>query len=157
MRIGEHHYASLPCTTEASTEIDVSSAADILSLHPAAPIRVLRWGLICTAAIVAGTGQAELDHTTHDEDGTPTRSAGSGGQNLAFAATKVGGIIYVRPDEEILVRPGDFLSMQISTGATSGNGIPFIEYQQLPMDLLGETSLFSDDATTRMVDASEDI
>ena len=155
MRIGEH----LIATTAA--HVDVNSAADHLILQLPVPFRVIRWGFVVTVAFDAATFQAELDHITYDELGAPTRSAGSGGYNLAMDVDKViGNVLYVEPATEVLVRPGDHVNIQISSGATAGDAYPFIEYQILPFDALGETAFFPDVDTTstnRMVDAKEAI
>lgn len=150
MRLGEHFHSI------AGSQAALDAGADVLTFRPAAPVRIVRWG--ATISVALDTTQdliAKLDHTTHDQTGSATRSDGSGGQNLTVAADQVvGAVVYAEPSSEIIVRPGDFVTIQVTQAATAGDGFPFIEYQQLPFDTEGLTAKFSDDATSRVTDGS---
>lgn len=147
MRIGQYDYAI------ASAADTLSATGDSLEFRPACPVRVSRWGYLVSVAVVHNSMAAELNLTTHDEDGTATETAQD--ETLLLAANAVvGEILYVRPAEEIICRPGDFLQIEVTSAATSGAGFGFIEYQPLPIDLYGLTGLFSDDATARFTNVT---
>ncbi len=136
--------------------VNLNSTGDVLTLRFPVPVQIVHWGVVATVAVVTNADlDAELDLSTHDSDGTPTRSDGSGGQNLIIdAAMVVGEVAYVQPTSAIIVRPGDFATFQISTGATSGNGIPWIEYQILPFQYDGQQAMYSGNASLRMTNST---
>lgn len=145
MRIGENHFA-----VSASAD-DMSGTGDSLEFRPAMPIKVLRWGLMASVAIVHHDLAAELNLTTHSAAGAATETAQD--ETLLMAADAVvGEMLYVRPTEEIICRPGDILQIEITHAATSGNAYGWIEYQVLPNDLEGLLGRFSDDTTARFTD-----
>ena len=149
MRIGENNFV-----VSASAD-DLSGTGDSLDFRPAMPIKVMRWGIIASVAVVHNSMAVELNLTTHSEAGAATETAQA--QTLLMAADAVvGEILYVQPAAgvEIICRPGDILQIEITSAATSGNGYGFIEYQPLPNDLLGLLGQFSDDATARFTDLS---
>jgi hypothetical protein len=148
MRIGEYGYA-----VSASAD-DLSATGDSLEFRPGAPVRVIRWGLIASVAVVHNSCAAELNLTTHSSAGAATETA-SGGKTLLMAADAVvGEVLYVEPTSEVICRAGDILQIEITSAATSGSAYGFIEYQQLPTDLNGVNGRFSDDTTARYTDLS---
>lgn len=123
-------------TLVEAAESALDALADIAIFRfGASPVRILRWGVVVsveldnTAALVA-----KLDHSTHDAAGAVTRSDGSGGADLLGAGTDpVGTVLYVEPITEIIVNSGDFLTMQVTTAGTAGDGWAFVECQELPL------------------------
>jgi hypothetical protein len=138
MRIGQNDFA-----VSASAD-DLSGTGDSITFYPAVPVRVVRWGLICSTAVVHNSMAAELNLSTYDGATTVTETA-SGGTTLLMAADAViGEVLYVEPTSEVVCRPGDFLQIEITVAATSGSGYGFIEYQPLPNDPTGVLGSFPD-------------
>jgi len=141
----------------AASVAALDATADVLTFRASFPCRVVRFGALVS---VACTGDAviALDRTTHVAAGTPTRADAVGGKTLDSDAQEVGTVIYAEPDEEVIVKPGDILHLQVTNAFTAGDGFPFIQYQQLNWDKTGPNSKFADATpTTRLVDGSTDV
>jgi len=135
---------------------DASSAAACLTFWPDTPVRVLRWGLICTVVWV-GDGIVTLTHSPYIAAGTTTPDATAGTTGTGTVTTSVAGIIhYVEPTTEVLCKPADSLIMTVTNAWTSGNFVPFIQYQKLNWDDTGVNAQFADATPTfgKLVDVS---
>ncbi len=125
-------------------------------------IRINRWGFLCSVAWDVAAFVAKLDHTTHDKAGSATRSDGSGGFNATLSVDQVvGSLVHVIPGggkealllddgagDELIVKPGDFLTFQVTSAMTAGDGYPFVEFQVLNFDDQSLRSEFSDEDGT---------
>ncbi len=151
--------------------MDSAASLTVFRNTGAHPLRILRWGGLCSVAWDVGSFVCKLDHTTHAKDGTPTRSDGSGGFNAALTVDQVvGSLFYVTcggdkdsssidATGEIILKPGDFLTIQITTQMSAGDGYFFIDYQNMNFDDNGLNSEFSEEDGTdasklRIVDAA---
>lgn len=149
MRGGEHLFWSPTVQT-----LDATGDKGIFTAQ-AAPIKVARWGVVMTVAGDVGAFAMTLDQTTHSESGGVTRSDGSGGTTLALTVDNfIGSVAYAVPSSELILRPGDFFTFQITTAMTAGDGYTFLEYQQLPFSYQGLMAMASDDLTNRITNGS---
>ena len=147
MRLGEHHVFY-------DADHDMSSATDALEMYPVGPIRIIRWGFMSKTLIDIASMSAELNVSTYDGATTATETASGGKVLTPSADTVIGEMIYCEPSTEVIVRSGDLVQIEVTAAASSGTGVPFVEYQQLPFDKLGETALFNDDSTNKLTDCS---
>lgn len=165
MRLGEIQNF----TFAAQVALDAAADVGVYRNTGAAPVRVLRWGFLCSVAWDVAAFAAELDHTTHANDGTPTRSAGSGGFDIALTVDQVVGsgvFATVGGDRttgtanldatgELIIKPGDFVTFQVSSAMTAGDGFPFIHVQNMNFDDEGPNSEFSEeDGTKRLTNGA---
>ena len=146
------------------TQRALDAAADIGVFRNtgAHPIRLLRWGFLCSVAWDVAAFVAKLDVTTHDKAGAATRSDGAGGFNIALTVDQVvGSIVYatVGGDKdtgtanldatgEIIIKPGDFATFQVTSAMTAGDGHPFVDFQNMNFDDESLNSEFSDEDGT---------
>lgn len=141
--------------------LDVQSDIGTFRNISAHPIRIHRWGFVCTVAWNCTAALiAKLDHTTYDKAGTSTRSDGSGGFNLTAVVNQVvGSVVYVTPGGdknsasidatgEFIMKPGDLVTFQVTQAMTAGDGHPFIEFQNMNFDDVSLRSEFSDEDGT---------
>lgn len=158
MRLGEHQSWVDP--TERA--LDATASIGEFRNTGAHPILINRWGFLCSVAWDVAAFVAKLDHTTHDKAGTPTRSDGSGGFNAALTVDQVvGSLVFVtvggdnvtgRADLDatgkLILKPGDFLTFQVTAAMTAGDGHPFVDFQNMNFDDNGLNSEFSDEDGT---------
>jgi len=127
-------------------------------------LRIHRWGFICSVAWDVAAFVAKLDHSQHDKLGavSPARTDGSGGFNIALTVDQVvGSTVYATPGGdkdtgtanldatgELLLKPGDFLTFQVTAAMTAGDGFPFVHFQNLNFDDNSLRSEFSDEDGT---------
>lgn len=122
--------------TQVETAVSaLDAAADIAIFRfGCAPAKILRWGVVVSVDAIDNTAALviALDHTTHSDAGAVTRTNAVGGATLLGAGTDpIGTTLYVEPVTEIIVNSGDFLTMEVTSAATAGDGFAFIEYQEL--------------------------
>ncbi len=154
MRVGDN-------LEEIGAVFDLNTTGDAMAFRVSTPIRVVRWGIITSTALVGAAATLALDRTTHAVDGTPSRVDAVGGKTLTLAVdASIGRVYYAEPDEgptnEVILKPGDILHIDgLTAQGTSGSGYPFIQYHKLNWDDTGENADFDDATpTNRMVDGS---
>jgi hypothetical protein len=138
----------------AGAAYNMASAADTACiLTPVFPVEIISFGFIVTTALVSATEfVAKLDLRPSAGSDTSRGDGDLGTLTLTAAqiviATAVGSVVRSRPDTlstafvtaspgpvegAMVVLPGQQAVIQVTTAlATSGQGIPFIEYRFLP-------------------------
>lgn len=158
MRLGEHQ----SFTDATQRALDSTGDIGVFRNTGAHPLRINRWGFLCSVAWDVDAFVAKLDHTTHALDGTPTRSDGSGGFNATLSVDQVvGSLVFVTvggdnvtgtanldATGELILKPGDFLTFQVTSAMTAGDGHPFVDYQNMNFDDVGRNSEFSEEDGT---------
>jgi hypothetical protein len=131
------------------------SAKVLATLVPSVPCRIIRWGItVHLDTFVFGSGVVQLLHTTHAEDGTISEAA-AGTATLTLIDAAEGSVLYCEPTSEVIVKPGDAIDVDLTTGGTSGDIAGFIQYQQLNWDESGDNANYSDATpTNRLTDCS---
>ena len=137
-------------------EHDATSESDALIFKASCPIVITRFGALISVEVTGTSAIMACDVTRHAADGTPTREDAAGGVTCTIVADEVGAVHYADPTEEILVKPGDIVHLQVTTGmGTAGDFIPFIQYRRLNWDKTGANANFNDATpTSRMVDGT---
>ncbi len=137
-------------------EHDATSATDALIFKASTPMRIVRFGAIISVEVTGTSAIMVCDVTRHAADGTPTREDAAGGKSCTIVADEVGAVHYCDPDEEILIKPGDIVHLQVTTAmGTAGDFIPFIQYQKLNWAPDGDNANFNDATpTSRLVDGT---
>ncbi len=138
---------------------DLTGTGDAMAFRTSTPIRVIRWGIITSTAIVGTDATLALDHTTHEADASVTREDAAGTNYLTVEAEAgIGAVFYAEPaaNDEVTCKPGDILHIDgLTVIGTSGSGYPFIQYQKLNWDKTGANANYSDSTpTTRMYDGN---
>jgi hypothetical protein len=140
--------------TMAGAAYDMAAAADTACiLTPILPVEIVSFGFIITTALVSATSfVAKLDKRPAAGSDTDRGDGDLGTLTLTAAqivlAAEVGSVVRSQPDRletafaaaspgptegAMVVLPGEQAVVQVTTAlATSGQGIPFIEYRFLP-------------------------
>jgi hypothetical protein len=119
-----------------------------VTLTPSLPCRIVRWGIINHLdAWVFGSAVIQLLQTTHAANGGITEAA-AGTTTMTEQDLTEGEVLYVTPSSEVIVKPGDAIDVDMTTGGTSGDIIGFIQYQQLNWDDSGNNATFNDSTRT---------
>ncbi len=154
MRVGDNLAHSPVAVTHGL--IDVNATGVALTFRPSTPARIIRFGMTCFVE-VTGTAIVELQLVTHALDGTPSSATQVGGTELAGVAKEVGAVQYCNLTEEVIVKPGDVATLNVSGGWTAGDGILWLHYQMLNWDITGDNANYSDATpATRMFDVSSE-
>jgi len=135
---------------------DGTSAAAALTFWPDAPVRVVRWGIICHVDLTGVGGTASLYPDPYIAAGTTTQDTTAGTTTLTGAACEAGVIQYVEPTTDVLCKAGDTLSVVVTGAFDAGDLFAFIQYQRLNWDDTGENAQFADATPTygKLVDVS---
>lgn len=152
MRVGDN-------IEEISAQITLDATGDKLTFRTSTPIRIVRFGVNVSIALVGTNGRLYIDRTTHIADGTASRADQIGGRSCDIAASNVGSVFYAEPDEEVILKPGDIVFLALDTAiGTSGDGFAWIQYQKLNWDIDSPNADFADAvATNRMTDGGADV
>ena len=140
--------------TMAGAAYNMAAAADTACiLTPVFPVEIISFGFIVTTALISATAfLASLDKRIAAGSDTGRGDGDLGTLSLTAAqiviATAVGSVVRSRPDSlaaafptvtpgpveaAYVVLPGQQAVLQVNTAlATSGQGIPFIEYRAIP-------------------------
>jgi hypothetical protein len=152
MRVGDN--------LETHAAIHDHQAGILAILTPSVPCRIIRWGItVHLDHFDSGSAVIALHHQTHAEDGTISEDTAAGTKLLGITDTdyKEGAVLYCEPSTEIIVKPGDSIDINMTTGGTAGDIVGFIQYQQLNWDKTGENANWNDATpTNRMTDLSAD-
>ena len=120
----------------------------MMELRPSTPIRVV------LDAWDAGSNVISLEARTHNAAGTLAAGVTVGGVTLVPVDGNEGTVFYAEPVDEVIVKPGDFIEVEITTAGTAGDLRAFIQYQLLNWDVNSDRGDFSDATpTSRMVDS----
>ena len=127
----------------------------MMELRPSTPIRIVRFGvLVVLDAWDAGSNVISLEARTHNAAGTLAAGVTVGGVTLVPVDGNEGTVFYAEPVDEVIVKPGDFIEVEITTAGTAGDLRAFIQYQLLNWDPTSDRADFSDATpTNRMVDS----
>ena len=150
MRVGDN-------LEEIGAVYDLTGSGDAMAFRTSTPVRVVRWGMISSTAIVGTSAVLALDQTTHEADASVTRTDAVGTTVLTIPANAgIGQVFYCEPTTEVLLKPGDILHIDGTTViGTSGSAYPFIQYQKLNWDDTGANANYSDATpTSRMTNGS---
>ena len=135
---------------------DANSATEALVYRPTTPILIVRFGFVVGVDLTT-SGSLELQRTTHIADGTPSLAA-AGGKSCDAGALLIGAVAYAEPDEGVIVKPGDYAHLVVSTGWGAGDFYPWIQFQKLNWDDITENAEYADATrTNRMTDGSTDL
>jgi len=146
-----------------SIQTAMDSTGVKLTFRPAgSPIQVVRFGVNISIALVDDTFTMELQQRTHNAAGTLAAAVAVGGKSCDSVARTAGHVIYADLDTDgaggVICKPGDQLELNVTAGATSGDGFSWIQYQQMNFDKTGPNGDFSDAVrTSRMIDGSTDL
>ena len=103
----------------------------------------------------------EVQRATHTNAGTLSTPAGVGGKKIVATTPASGRVLYAEPDDLVIVKPGDHITLNVTDAATGGDGYPWIQYQRMNWDDTGIHTRVSDALTdtriTKMVDGSTDL
>jgi hypothetical protein len=121
--------------TWVSGTVALDGTADLATFTPGRPIRLRRFGYIWNSGTVTAPQTLDIDidkriligdDTTRPAVATIAGASGEGQGEGAYTRVGAagGGAIDVAADEEIVV--------QTTAGATAGDGVVFIEYEELP-------------------------
>lgn len=132
----------------SATVSDVSSTGDKVTLTPGVPVEIVSFGVICTTVFVAAGSMVwncSKRPTAGSDTGRVSGSLGTMTLTATQAALAAGSLARCRPDTKsgafagpapaaanMTVLPGEQAVLDLTTGITSGAGIAFIEYRNLP-------------------------
>jgi hypothetical protein len=126
-------------------EHDATSASDALIFKATCPIIITRFGAIVSVEITGTSAIMVCDVTRHSSAGATTREDAAGGVSCTIVASVVGAVHFADPDEEILVKPGDIVHLQVTTAmGTAGDFLPYIQYRRLNWDKTGANANYND-------------
>ena len=130
-------------------------AGVLVTLAPSTPCRIVRWGItVHLDAWDTGSAVVQLLRTTHAANGAITEAA-AGTTTLTLADANEGTVFFCDPSTEVIVKPGDSIDVDLTTGGTAGDIRGFIQYQKLNWDATGDNANWSDATpTNRLVDGT---
>ena len=122
--------------TVESGVVAIDSTGDKYTYTVVTPMLLIRTGVVGTTTYDGSTDAViAADINSSDGDGTFTRGDGDAGViDLSDDADFANGMMaYNDLTSRTVVKPGDQIIFQVTTAASAGDGVVFIEYQKLPM------------------------
>jgi hypothetical protein len=127
----------------------------LLTLYATTPLRIVRFGAnVISDAWDTDAAVITMKRSTHNAAGTATAAA-VGGVTCVPTDANEGTVFYADPTDEVIVKPGDYVTVELTAAGTSGDLMGWIQYQKLNWDDTGPNANFSDATpTSRMVNGT---
>lgn len=134
---------------------DMNATEVALIFRPTSPIQVVRFGVLVTVDLT-GTFSLEMNVRTHTAAGVTANAVGIGGISCDGTAHELGAVVFAEPTAgDTIIKPGDWVELDITDGSDAGDAIPFIHYQKMNWDITGPNADYSDAVrTNRLVNGS---